>query len=285
MVMGMGGVSTLRAMTGQDLLSAHKLSSEQQWPHRKADWGRLLELGQGVVAECDGHVVGTTLWWTYGAGHAVIGMVIVANSQQGNGLGRRLMDAAIDAIGDRSILLNATDAGLSLYRALGFEAIGTIFQHQGAAFGVPIAELIPDERIAPMKAGEIEAIVTLDRRAVGMDRRDVVLYLCDHAQGVVLNRSGEQAGYALFRRFGRGLSIGPVVAPDRGGAKALITQWLGSNPGMFCRLDVPEESGLSAWLDGLGLPCVGRVTRMCRGALPPADPDFHVYSLANQALG
>lgn len=285
MATGVGGVSTLRAMTAQDLASAHKLSSEQQWPHRKADWARLLGLGHGVVAECDGHVVGTTMWWTYGADHAVVGMVIVANSQQGQGLGRRLMQAAFDAIGDRSILLNATDAGLPLYRSLGFETIGTIFQHQGAAFAVPIAELIPDERIAPMKAGEIETIAMLDRRAIGMDRRDVVLFLCDHAQGVVLNRSGEQAGYALFRRFGRGLSIGPVVAPDQGGAKALISHWLGSNPGMFCRLDVPEESGLSAWLDGLGLPCVGRVTRMCRGTPPSADKDVQVYSLANQALG
>lgn len=275
----------IRDMTPADLPAAHGLSREQQWPHRKADWTRLLDLGGGAVAERDGAVIGTVMWWEYGPDYGVIGMVIVAGAAQGKGIGRRLMDRAIDALGDRSMLLNATDAGEPLYRSMGFAPIGTIFQHQGAAFSVPVAELIPNERVAPMKSGEIDAIVALDRRAIGMDRRNVVELLCGYAQGVVLNRDGDQAGYALFRRFGRGLSIGPVVGPDIGGATALISHWLGSNPGMFCRLDVPEHSGLSAWLEELGVPCVGRVTTMCRGTPPPRDDGARVYALVNQALG
>ncbi|MFT3966001.1 MAG: GNAT family N-acetyltransferase [Sphingobium sp.] len=272
-------------MTPEDLSAAHGLSREQQWPHREQDWVRMLDLGQGVVAESDGRIVGTTMWWTYGTDFATIGMVIVSNSAQRMGIGRQLMDVALAQLGDRSILLNATDEGLNLYRSLGFEAVGSIYQHQGAAFSVPIAELIPNERVAPMKAGEVPDIARLDHHATGMDRTPVVDYLCGYAQGVVLNREGEQAGYALFRRFGRGYAIGPTVAPDIGGAKALITHWLGSNAGMFCRLDVPEDSGLSAWLDELGLPCVGRVTRMCRGTPPQRGTDARAYSLINQALG
>lgn len=275
----------IRDMTPADLPVAHGLSREQQWPHRKADWARLLDLGHGAVAERDGTIIGTVMWWEYGADYGVIGMVIVANSEQGKGLGRRLMNTAIAALGDRSMLLNGTDVAQPLYRALGFEPLGMVFQHQGAAFSVPIAELIPNERIAPMKSGEIDDIVALDHRAIGMDRQHVVQSLCDYAQGVVLNRDGDQAGYALFRRFGRGFSVGPVVGPDVGGAKALISHWLGSNTGIFCRLDVPENSGLSGWLEELGLPCVGQVMLMCRGTPPSKDDAARVYALVNQALG
>jgi predicted GNAT family N-acyltransferase len=285
-------------MTAEDLAAAHGLSREQQWPHREEDWAAMLQLGHGLVAERDGAVLGTTMWWLFGDSHASLGMVIVAKAAQGMGVGRKLMEGAIAAIGDRSILLNATDEGLNLYRSLGFDVTGTVYQHQGAPFDVPIAQLIPNERVAPMKAGELADISRLDRAATGLDRSAVIDYLFDAAQGVVLNRDGEQAGYALFRRFGRGYSIGPTLAPDIGGARALISHWLGSNTGMFCRLDVPEDSGLSAWLDELGLPCVGRVTRMCRGTPPPANPasahptghaptgdTIRAWSLINQALG
>ncbi len=275
----------IRQMTPEDLPSAHGLSREQKWPHREKDWARLLDLGEGVVAESDGKIVGTAMWWRFGDDFATIGMVIVSSAVQGMGIGRRLMEQAVGTLEGRSLLLNATDEGLDLYRSLGFETIGSVYQHQGAAFAVPIVELMADERIAPMKVGEVADIAQLDRHATGMNRSKVIDYLYDAAQGVVLNRNDTQAGYALFRRFGRGYAIGPVVAPDIGGAKTLVTHWLGSNVGMFCRLDVPEDSGLSTWLDELGLPCVGRVTRMCRGALPDRGRQARAFALINQALG
>jgi predicted GNAT family N-acyltransferase len=285
MATGLKQAVQIRAMTAADLAAAHALSREQQWPHREEDWAGFLALGQGLIAESDGEILGTTMNWLYGTDYATVGMVIVANAAQGMGIGRRLMEATIEQLGERTILLNATDEGLRLYKSLGFVATGSVYQHQGAAFSVPMAELIPNERIAPMKTGEVPDIAQIDSRATGLNRSKVVEYLCDAAQGVVLNRDGDQAGFALFRRFGRGYSIGPTVAPDIGGAKALITHWLGSNAGMFCRLDVPEDSDLSGWLDELGLPCVGRVTHMCRGTPPAAGKDVHAYSLINQALG
>lgn len=285
MATGLKKAVQLRAMGPDDLSAAYELSREQQWPHREKDWDRMLDLGQGVIAESEGRIVGTTMWWTFGEDVASIGMVIVSKDVQGQGLGRQLMNAALEQIGERTVLLNATAEGLNLYRALGFETVGSVYQHQGAAFSVPIPDLIPNERVAPMKAGEISDIVELDRHATGLNRGRAVEYLCSYTQGVVLNRDGNQAGYALFRRFGRGYAIGPTVAPDIGGAKALISHWLGSNAGMFCRLDVPDDSGLSGWLDEMGLPCVGRVTRMCRGTAPQAGVLARTFSLINQALG
>jgi hypothetical protein len=245
----------------------------------------MFSLGSGYVAERDGELIGTAMSWLYGEDAATLGMVIVSPKAQGMGIGRRLMDAVLDDLSGRTVMLNATDEGLPLYRKMGFEPIGPIYQHQGAAFAVPMAELIPDERVRPLGNKDMDVLRTLARRATGMDRDKLLEALVPGAQGVVLTRSNEPVGFALFRRFGRGYVVGPTIAPDTGGAKALISHWLGSNSGIFCRLDVTEESGLSGWLDELGLPCVGRVMRMTRGQHPKADPDLKIFSLTTQALG
>lgn len=276
---------SLRDMTPADLPHGHALSREQKWPHRQEDWDFLLQMGGGLVAERDGEVVGTTMSWSYGTDTATLGMVIVSPRAQGRGIGRKLMNAMLERLAGRTVMLNATDEGLSLYKSLGFEPFGSILQHQGAAFSVPIAELQPDERVRPMGSKDAAAVAELDRRATGMDRAALIGELIRLSQGVILDRNNEAVGFALFRRFGRGYVVGPTVAPDIGGARTLISHWLGSNAGMFCRLDVPQDSGLSAWLDDLGLPCVGRVTRMVRGTLPSHDAAARSFSIVNQALG
>lgn len=285
MATGIEAMVDLRRMTVDDLAAAHILSSEQKWPHRIEDWEMLFGLGFGYVVERDGAVVGTAMAWLYGDNAATLGMVIVSPSAQGMGFGRQLMEAVLAELGDRTVLLNATDEGVPLYRKLGFEPVGPVFQHQGAAFAVPMAELIPDERVRPLGAKDMPTLHALARRATGMDRDALLDALVPGAQGVVLTRGNEPVGFALFRRFGRGYVVGPTIAPDTGGARALISHWLGSNSGMFCRLDIPEESGLGAWLDELGLPCVGRVMRMVRGPAHASDPSITTFSLTTQALG
>jgi len=130
MATGIEAMVDLRRMTVDDLAAGHALSSEQKWPHRIEDWEMLLSLGLGYVAERDGAVIGTAMAWLYGLDAATLGMVIVSPAAQGMGLGRRLMEAVMADLGDRTILLNATDEGAPLYRKLGFESIGPVFQHR-----------------------------------------------------------------------------------------------------------------------------------------------------------
>lgn len=274
----------LRPMTGADIDAATHLSREQAWPHREEDWALFLSLGEGIVAERDGKVIGTIMAWRYGDDFATLGMVIVSPAAQGQGLGRKLMEAMLERLKGRSVVLNATEEGLPLYRKLGFVETGTIYQHQAVAPAMPLAELLPDERVRPI-GGADDCLGDLYARAAGMDRRALFEVLSAHADTVVLTRDHAPMGFAQFRRFGRGWLVGPVVAPETHGAKALILHWLGANTGTFCRLDVTEESGLSGWLADLGLPCVGRVKTMVLGPAPKADAAIAVQALASQALG
>lgn len=281
----------LRAMTADDLAAAYGLCRAVQWPHRIEDWAFNFALGEGLVAERAGAgagdeaVVGTAMYWPYGSDAATLGMVIVSPDCQGAGIGKRLMNALLERLDGRSVLLNATQAGLPLYHALGFVPVGEIHQHQGAAFSVPVMALGPGERIRPIGRGDTKALAALDAKAAGMPRAPLISALLAEAEGVILDRDSEPVGFALFRRFGRGYAIGPVIAPTIDGAKALISHWIASNPGMFIRVDVPGDSGLSEWLDDLGLIGLNPVITMRRGPALDRAATPRGWAIVSQALG
>ena len=106
----------------------------------------------------------------------------------------------------------------------------------------------------------------------------------------MLERDGELLGFSLLREFGRGHAIGPVVASTAGQnherlAKALIAHWLAHNDGRFTRIDTPDESGLSTWLEKVGLKRVDTVIKMARNGTPPHDASIAQFAIINQALG
>lgn len=276
----------LRPMTQADIAAVHALARGEQWPHRTEDLSDMLAIGTGVVAEMGDAVVATTMWWPVGANAVTLGIVIVARSHRGAGIGRIIMEAALDRIGaDVTVLLNATEDGLPLYRKLGFSGFAEIRQHQGAAFSAPLVPLEPGERIRPMGARDHAPVAALVEAATGLYRPAMMDVLLDKGHGIVLDRDGVLEGVAIFRRFGRGYVIGPVVATDATRAKALIAQWLGSRSGEFTRLDIDPETKLGPWLDELGIIEVGRVVTMARGTVPPRAGPQRSYAIVSQALG
>jgi ribosomal protein S18 acetylase RimI-like enzyme len=279
------GSLTLRPMAGTDIATATVLSREQAWPHREEDWALFLEAGEGIGAERAGRVLGTVMAWRYGEDFAAVGMVIVASNAQGQGVGRKLMEAVLDRLAGRTVVLNATAAGLALYEKLGFVETGGIHQHQALAPGVAVAEGIPGGgRVRTMGRSD-GGLGDLYSRASGMDRTALFERLAANAHTAVLTRDHQTVGFAQVRRFGRGWLVGPVVAPDPGGAKALILHALHTHAGTFCRLDVTGDSGLSEWLEEIGLPRVDSVKTMVRGRSPEPDPGISVHAIAAQALG
>jgi GNAT superfamily N-acetyltransferase len=277
-------------MQASDLEACHALTQALKWPHRLEDWQFVQPLGNGFVieqhaADAGARIAGSGLVWHYGAAHAALGLVIVANALQGLGLGRQLMQRLLAEAGARSVLLNATVAGQPLYEKLGFVATGKLHQHQGSLVQVPPLPLPAGLRIRPLGIDDLPQLLALDLRASGMDRSAAIKALNAVSDGIAIDRDGVIAGFALVRRFGRGRAIGPVIAGNTEHAKAMISHWINTCSDSFMRIDVPERSGLSPWLGEIGLTRVDTVVSMCKGELPAADPQFQLYSLINQALG
>jgi GNAT superfamily N-acetyltransferase len=281
-------VITFRAFTTDDLSAAHALSMAVRWRHRAEDWRFAARIGNGIVAVNEsGTIVGTAFAWSFGRDAATLGMLIVKPGYQRRGIGRTMIEHWMQALESRTLLLHASDVGWPLVERLGFRRIGRIHQHQGAAFQPPLVSLPPGERLRPLGASDAPRLIELATRASGLDRSDMLPKLLDMASGIALDRDGTLIGFALFRRFGDGHVIGPVIAPDSPDAcraKALISHWLASNAGMFVRIDTPVDLGLSDWLEGVGLPLVDHIEKTERGTPLAVDSEFRQFAITSQAV-
>ena len=267
-------------MTADDLDAAVRLSEAVSWPHTAHDWRVGFGLGRGVVAEENGATIGVMLWWPNGEHHATLGLAIVSDQHQRRGIGRLLIDATLEDAGDRAVSLCGTVEGLRLYERVGFVAHGTVHQHQGivTASSGPAATGLVD-------GVDLDAAIDLDRAVDGTERSRLIRTIARDGELLGLERAGELAGWSLCRPFGRGVVIGPVVAASAEDAAALIRPWLERHTGEFVRVDTPSDSGLADLLRDAGLPQVGEVVAMTRGARPTTTGAVQRYALASQAFG
>jgi GNAT superfamily N-acetyltransferase len=274
----------LRRFEARDVPSAHALSSQLGWPHWIEDWQFAFSLGEGVVATSEERILGTALSWRWGENDATIGLVIVAPELQGRRIGNRMMEALLERLAPRNVLLHATAVGRGLYERLGFAMTGEVDQHQGMLHGLPEVVLRESDRVRPLASDDGEALIAIDARAAGMPRGELLRRLFAQGRTVVLERGGEVAGFAVLRRFGRGHAIGPVVAPDLDAARALIAACCRQADG-FVRIDVHATSGLQRWLETLGLSRTGDATVMVRGRVSQRGPAHGGWAVVSQATG
>lgn len=275
----------VRPMTSadRDLDGALALSQAVFWPYRRDDWKLALNIGHGLLAEVNGKIVGSTLWWSYGEAFATCGIIIVLPAMQGRGLGRALMENMLEATGDRALLLNATEEGHRLYESFGFSDTGTVHQHQAQL--PDILTPFPAGPVRNMRASDLPAIVKMDEQAFGAERASLIEAYSRIGTSAVIERNGVIEGFAMCRPFGFGHAVGPVVAATAADAQWLIRHFMVEKAGGFLRIDTTGDSGLGDWLTAQGLPEVGHVITMIRGQRLPVAGQGRIYGLASQSFG
>src|SRR5947199_4205820 len=121
----------IRALTFDDLDEAFRLSTTAGWNQQVNDWRMLLRLAPAgaFAAVIEACIVGTAIAIDYG-GFAWIAMMLVDPVYRGRGLGRRLLETAMNAVPpNRRIRLDATAQGRPLYERYGFEVETTLSRH------------------------------------------------------------------------------------------------------------------------------------------------------------
>lgn len=266
-----------RPLHDTDLAQAHALSQQLGWPHRPEDWAMALELGNGAALEdAEGALIGTGFCLPQGR-TATLGLVIISDAWQGQGLGRMMMNRLMALAGSRTQLLVATVAGAPLYQKLGFTPCNTVCQYQGTV--APITST--DEAVnglRPLAEHDLDAAV-----ALSPDNPVHAAAVRQATDGTVIERDGQLVGLALRRPFGRGEQIGPVMAETPEQARALVTSLLARAEGAFMRLDLVDPDN-DDWLSAAGLACVDRVVRMRRGPAVEEGPLVR-FGLITQAMG
>lgn len=256
------------------------MSQEVGWPHRLEDWEFVAAISKGSVALQNDEVVATALATPFGD-IAMVNLIIVDSQLRGQGLGRKIMQHAMDSISPKVWRLVATKEGLPMYEKFGFEATGEILQQQGIV--APIAPIGDATWIQPEDQAAIRA---LDKSAAGTDRKTLYDVLEQTARFAVLRDGSGIKGFAAVRDFGRGQVAGPVVAKDLSDAKSLLSLIMSECEGTFLRIDTGSETGVADWVSDFGLTHAGGGIQMQRGhgAGNPTGP-HKIFALASQALG
>ncbi|MCE0494953.1 GNAT family N-acetyltransferase [Vibrio salinus] len=279
----------VRPMTSSDLMNALSMTQALHWPHTYQDWDQIVSLGPSLVMEIDGDMIGTACLVPQGD-YASVGLIVISDQYQGHGLGRRIMHDIMDcAATDSYFYLTATEMGKPLYKKLGFVEYNVIEQYQNTVSSkdITLVQPIANADIRTYQTKDYDRLHSLINAATGMDRKailDLMLRVSSHT--LVVSDDGEITGFAMYRPFGRGFSIGPVIADCTQNALALISSLLKNADGEFVRLDIinqyPETGKmLTEW----GLAKVDTVSQMVKGKVPEVNGHFKQFGLVTQAIG
>ena len=199
--------------TPRDLEFAASLTKQEGW-HSET----LLEIQsffeydpQGCfLYEKDGSPVGMCVATAYQQ-NGFIGELIVVKQFRGQGIGRALMQSAIQYLQSKpiqAIFLDGVQKAIPLYKVLGFTSICRSLRFFGQ---IPEYES-PD--IQPMNAEDMQEVIQLDKQTFGNDRSFFLKKRWQNYPDLALvwRQNQQIAGY-LFGRVGIGgwVSAGPWV--------------------------------------------------------------------------
>jgi hypothetical protein len=212
-----------------------------------------------VVAEYGGRIVGSNALDERSV-IAGLGPITVDLSVQNLGVGRKLMEAAIDranergAAGIRLVQAAFHNRSLSLYTNLGFDVREPLSCVQGPALkrsvpGCPVRRAMP---------ADLDHCNDLARRVHGFDRSADLAHTIGEGKAVVVERNGRVTGYASQLAF-----FGHATAETNLDMEAMIASAESfDGPGIL----VPSRnSALLRWCLGNGLRVVQPMTLMSLG--------------------
>jgi GNAT superfamily N-acetyltransferase len=293
------GFPAIRRIGADDLRDCAALAVDRGWWPERAKWSLLLAASEGYGVDApDGQgLAGTVVLTRWGADRGAIGMMLIASRYGGQGLGRALMEHALRAAGEgTAVSLFATDAGRPLYEKLGFKPVRRSVAFRGhfhlnsqtnkggkgetdaGAAGSPGNVRVATE-------ADLQAILTLDRAVYGADRGRILTRLPAFAERIVVLEASEGVvGYAAAWRTEAYTMIGPLMAPDGGAARRLVTELAVHSP-VAVRLDLdPDRSELPGWARTCGLEPTERTVLMTHGDQAPRGIPERLFTPISVAM-
>jgi predicted N-acetyltransferase YhbS len=280
----------IRVLNESDVAAATALANVEGWNQTSQDWRLILRhsAGGSFMASLGGRMIGTVSTVKYAAALGWIGMLVVVEKHRGQGVGRSLMQAAMNYLqesGVQGVKLDATPAGQPLYRSLGFQPRAIVCRWQG----VPSAA--PQRRSrAPMTKELRAAVRALDRRAFGVGRQavlDQLLANCSVVPVVATSSSPAGAcGYGLGRRGAKAFYIGPVVADSDSNATWILEKLLAQLSGeKVCFDQLVHWSSAASLLGKRGFVKQRALMRMSYGRPSDAGVGRSIFCSAGPELG
>jgi len=278
----------VRRMTEDDLDFAAARTAAEGWRNEtRGEFEIFLEHDpEGcLVAEWEGEPVGIGVATAY-RDSGFIGELIVIPERRGRGVGRTLLDAALDHLegrGVRNALLDGVPDAVRLYERAGFRPVCRSLRFTGMIEGET------HDRVRPMEEGDWEDVVAMDRAAFGEDRGAYLRSRFERAPDLckVLAPQGKILGFVIGRRGEGIVSASPwIVRPGTYCPADLLRALAKESPGVPVELGVLETNAVAAGeLRASGFDEKGHSIRMVRGPAAVLGSDPSCFSIGTAAKG
>ena len=257
----------VRPLAFEDLDDALGLSTVVGWNQRLDDWQMLLRLAPAgaFAAFLDSRIVGTAIGIDYGA-FAWIAMMLVDPAYRGRGVGRRLLEVAMNAVPSNvPVRLDATPMGRPLYQRYGFEDEAALSRHVINHASGPRRRPVP-VAVQPLSDADLAIVVEQDRETFGGTRGALLDWAFHGAMQYAYAVRTDGVVHYCFGRQGRLFDqVGPVVSGDDDIAHALVSAALYAAGDRRVAVDAFDaRSGFAAALRGDGFTVERPLVRMCR---------------------
>src|SRR5256886_10540759 len=207
----------VRRLDERDIGAAIAMTNLENWGYTRADFVRFLTLSPEAcfVAEANGRAVGVLTTTTYD-GLAFLGAVIVSPELRGKGVGKQMMEAALDHLrstGVRTVRLNAYLNAIPFYERLGFQREYEVIRWTGSAATGRA------RGVRPLRLDDLDGVARFDATYFGANRRPLLDLLAEEvpATFLVAESRGSIRGFLAGNPGGDTCEIGPwVVAPQSG---------------------------------------------------------------------
>ena len=235
----------IRKMRLQDIPHLMRLKNEEGWNQTEEDWQFLIQGDQNInlVLEYESKVIGSITGLNYFNQLVWIGMMLIDKNFRGNGLSKLLLNTIINRSKHcKSIKLDATPAGLPVYKTLGFWAEAKLLRCVNTK--VKQQKFSAQQNLRAATREDLLEIVQLDEAIVGVNRKSLLRYLFENSPELakVVIENGKLVGFSLGRKGKHFTQIGPLGASADDIAKALINSCLDQSTGQAMVVDVMADS-------------------------------------------
>jgi ribosomal protein S18 acetylase RimI-like enzyme len=217
----------LRPLTSADAEHAYAISADSaiDWGETVADWRATIALAAphafaiatSQFPDRDQQIVAVAMAIIFGEKTRILNVLVHPNWQK-KGLGKRLfahLVKSVDQQGARYLELEASAAGLHLYRSFGFIEDYRIFSYSQLLTPPADDEEHRDEMAAEMACSDkdLPAICTLEAEAFGSSRAELLEEIYRLARERLFVDRGQHGpvGFILYSEERAGIRIGPWV--------------------------------------------------------------------------
>lgn len=279
----------IRKMRLLDMPHLMRLKDDERWNQTEEDWQFLIQ-GQdnvNLVLEQESKVIGSITGLNYDNQVLWIGMMLIDKHFRGNGHSKLLLKTIINRSKHcQSIKLDATPAGLPVYKTLGFSAEAKLRRYINSK--VKQKKVSARLNLRSTTHNDLPAIVQMDKELFGVNRKRLFTFLFEDSPELakVIIEDGKVLGFCLGRKGQQFTQIGPLGAMSEEIVKALIDTCLDQLTGKAVVVDVlADNEGIKKYLEERGFSVQRSLERMYLHHNPNLGYSNNYYLIAGPEFG